>query len=130
MEFWKMVNHATILKKVMEKQFPEEKTRERVSGILGRYGVAGWQQEKNRVRLAILKLAGSNIEMIQYFTMQACRDYRDILAMAEYPNQTANPYIMKNDPEGSRELQQEDLQQYEDWYLGIIWERGEGETSP
>lgn len=124
-----MINHASILRKVLKKQFPEAEKRARVTEILGRYGGASWQHEENRVRLAILKLAGVDAEMIQYFTVQACRDYRDVLAMAEYPNQMANPYIMKNDPEGAKELVQDDLKQYEDWYLGIIWNRGEEETS-
>lgn len=123
-----MINHASILKKVIKKLFPETDKRQRVTEILERYGNASWQHEENRVRLAILKLAGVNTEMIQYFTVQACRDYRDVLAMAEYPNQMANPYMMKNDPEGASELVQEDLKQYKDWYLGIIWDMGEEDS--
>ena len=122
-----MVNHASISKKVVNKLFPEAEKRERVLEILARYGGASWQHEEDRVRLAILKLAGLDTEMIQHFTVQACRDYRDLLTMAEYPNQTANPYIMKNDPKGAKDLVEEDLKQYEEWYLGIIWDRGEEE---
>jgi hypothetical protein len=124
-----MINHASILKKVISRLFPEAEKRQRVTEILGRYGSAAWQPEEFRVRLAILKLSGVDAEMIQYFTVQACRDYRDVLAMAEYPNQMANPYRMKKDPEGAKELVQEDLKQYEDWYLGIIWEKDEEDIS-
>jgi hypothetical protein len=124
-----MINHASILKKVIKRLFPETDKRERVTEILGRYGSTAWQPEKDRVKLAILKLAGVDTEMIQYFTVQACRDYRDILTMAEYPNQIANPYMMKNDPVGSAKMVQEDLKQYEDWYLGIIWEKKEEDST-
>lgn len=116
-----MIDHKTILDKVMEKLFPDAAKRQLVTGILERYGNADWQHETDRVRLGILKLAGTNPEMIQYFTIQACRDYRDILASAEYPNQMANPFLRKNEPERARELEELDQKQYEDWYLGIVW---------
>jgi hypothetical protein len=124
-----MTEHKTLLKKVIEKLFPEENEREEVAAVLARYGGASWQPEGARVRLAILKLAGGNIEQIRYYTVQACRNYREILASAEYPNQMANPYIMKNDPGRFAELVEQDLKQYRDWYLGILWGK-EGKPVP
>ena len=118
-----MVDHAGLLKKVTIRLFPEREKRQLVTEILNRYGGASWQPEECRVRLAILKLAGTNPELIQYYTVQACRDYRDVIAMAEYPNQMANPYLMRNDPERAKDLVKEDLKQFKDWYLGILWGR-------
>jgi hypothetical protein len=124
-----MVDHKMVLEKVISILFPDAEKRGLAVGILERYGSADWQREADRVRLGILKLAGTNLEMIQYFTVQACRDYRDILASAEYPNQMANPFLRKNDPVRARELEELDQKQYEDWYLGIIWgtDREEGD---
>ena len=122
-----MIDHEAILKKVMVKLFPEMEKRARVAGILEKYGGASWQPERERVRLAILKLAGTDPEIIQYFTVQACRDYRNILSSAEYPNQVANPYLMKNDPDRAGKLEEEDKKQYEDWYLGILWGMDSGD---
>jgi hypothetical protein len=121
-----MVEYKVILKNVLEKLFPSPDELEKVNEVLGKYGGASWQPEGDRVRLAILKLAGKNLEQIQYYTLQACRDYRNILASAESPNQMANPYIRKNDPDRFAELVEEDKKQYRDWYLGILW----GEEEP
>jgi len=109
----------------MEKLFPVKNKRQKVAAVLAKYGGASWQPEEARVRLAILRLAGRSLDQIQYYTVQACRDYRNILSSAEYPNQLANPYFRKNDPDRYAELVKEDKKQYRDWYLGILW--GEGE---
>jgi len=121
-----MIEYKTLVKRVLDKLFPSAEERKQATDVLVKYGGASWQPEEDRVRLAILKLAGKSLDQIQYYTVQACRDYRNVLASAESPHQMANPYIRKNDPDRYAELVEEDKKQYREWYLGILW--GEGET--
>jgi hypothetical protein len=118
-----MIDHGLLLIRVVEKLFPEKAERDRITRILNRYGGSKFQSESARVKLGILKLAGKSPELIQYYTMQACRDYRDILTAAEYPNQFKNPFLRKNDPAGYARLVEEDRKQYTNWYLRILWGR-------
>lgn len=124
---FKMIDHANVLPRILEKLFPGEDGRAEVLEILEHYGHAPFQPEKARVRMAILKLAGRSPERIRYFTLQACRDYRDVLSAAEYPGQAGHWNLRKKDPARYERLVQEDLEQYRLWYLGILWEGEAGE---
>ena len=119
-----MNDTETILKNVMERLFPETGLRGEVYSILDRYGGASWQPEGARVKLAILKLASGNTDQVRYYTVQACRDYRNVLASAETPNQMANPYIRKHDPDRYLELGKEDEEQYRDWIREVLGKEG------
>jgi len=79
--------------------------------LLSSYGTENWHREQNRVRLAILKLAGGNLQGIKQWVETAKSDYRDALAWAEYPSQMKST---KSDVE----LQARDLKQYQDWLDG------------
>lgn len=59
--------------------FPEEKQRLSAVEILSDYGRKDWQREPERVRLAILKLAGADLDQVRFYAKDACTDYRDIL---------------------------------------------------
>ena len=117
-----MIDHAKILPRLMEKMFPGEEERELVYNILSQYGHEGFHREVDRVKVAILKLAGKSPERVRYFTLMACRDYRDVLSAAEYPNQTGKHYLKDKDPARYGELVEEDEKQYQAWYLGVLWE--------
>jgi hypothetical protein len=117
-----MTDHSKLLPRLLEKLFPLEDERGQVVDILAQYGSGELQQEGDRVRMAILKLAGRSQEQIRYYTLQACRDYRDVLAAAEYPKQMGHYPWREKDPERHDELIERDKQQYQDWYLGILWE--------
>lgn len=107
--------------------FPVKTDRELVEEILGQYRHEGFHPEICRVRMAILKLAGRSPERIRYFTLMACRDYRDVLSAAEYPNQIGKYYLKEKNPAEYDELVEEDERQYQNWYLGILWEGMAGE---
>ncbi|MCK5351268.1 hypothetical protein KAJ77_01745 [bacterium] len=117
-----MTDHSKLLPRLLEKLFPLEEERELVVEILGQYGSGDFQREGDRVRMAILKLAGRSPEQIRYYTLMACRDYRDVLAGAEYPNQMGHYPWREKDPERLAQIQAEDKEQYQSWYLGILWE--------
>lgn len=114
-----------LLDAIMRKLFPDTSLRSEISSILNTYGRADWQAEGPRVKLAILKLSNGKPAQIRYYTVQACRDYRDILATAETPKQLANPYVRKNDPELYARLGEEDRKQYEDWIREVLREKGD-----
>ncbi len=120
-----MTDHSKLLPRLIEKLFSQEEERELVLDILGQYGHEGFHPEKDRVRMAILKLAGRDPDRIRYFTLQACRDYRDVLAGAEYPNHMVHHPWREKDPERLAQIVAEDREQYRMWYLGILWEGSE-----
>lgn len=122
-----LTDHSKLLARLIEKLLPDKEERELVVEILGQYGHEGFHAETDRVRMAILKLAGRSPERIRYFTLQACRDYRDVLCAAEYPCQTGQHFLKEKDPERYVQLEKEDREQYRLWYLGILWEGKTGE---
>jgi len=54
--------------------------------LLDSYGVEPYEQERERVQLAILKLSGGSEEKLREFVAVAKRDYRDVLFWAEHPD--------------------------------------------
>lgn len=68
----------------------------------------------------MLKLGEKSVEKIRYYTDWAGRDYRDILAWAEYPRQ------MKTAPNTSesgetKKIRIKDRQEYLKWLYGADW---------
>jgi len=122
-----MIDHARYLIRIIEKMFPVEIERHLVLEILDRYGHEGFHPEVDRVKMGVLKLAGKSPERIRYFTLMACRDYRDVLSAAEYPNQVGKYYLKEKEPSRYHELVEKDERQYQDWYLSILWEGEAGE---
>ena len=116
-----MTDHSKLLPRVLEKLFPEKEEREQVVEILEQYGGADFHREADRVRMAILKVAGKSPEQIRYYTLQACRDYRDVLATAEYPKEMGYYPWRDKDPERLEQIREEDREQYRNWYLGLLW---------
>jgi len=80
-------DHDKILERKLTSNYPDETLRSDVIHILEKYGRDSSAKEVARVRLAILKLAGTDIEKISEYTQAARMDYRDVLARAEYPAQ-------------------------------------------
>jgi len=77
----------SVLAQKLETMFPDHATRAEIIGILNRYGLEPYEKEISRVRLDILKLAGASIEAVRMWVEVAKKDYREILASAEYPSQ-------------------------------------------
>jgi hypothetical protein len=102
-----------LLEGKLETMFPEDFTRRRVRKILLEYGHEAHEREPDRVRLAILKLAGAELRSVEKYTGYAQDDYRTILAWAEYPRQ-AREWVMP-DADTRREMIDADLAEYENW---------------
>lgn len=94
--------------------------RERLSqvmGILREFNEEGGDSAGNsRVRLAILKLADGAIDLLSEYTKMALVDYRDVLAMAEYPGYAGEIAFGKASKEAVREVIDEDWRQYREWF--------------
>lgn len=118
------IDHTLMLSMVLEKLFPHEDTRATVTEFLDHYGKESYHREAARVRLAILKLSGSDLDKVGYYLKEACKDYRDVLAWAEYPAQMKDHSLYRRDPEKFARLVEKDHLQYEEWLSGLLVEIG------
>jgi hypothetical protein len=114
------MDYEDIFPKALAKLFPDQSARKEVEAILWEYGTEKFHGEGPRVKTAILKVAGSSLNEIRRCTEIASCDYRDILCMAEYPNQSGRWDVKEKNPEKYAELVQKDLNQYKDWIDGIV----------
>ena len=106
---------ADDIERIARRDFPDDRIAD-VMAMLAEYGTEKWHPEPARVRLAILKLANGSLEKLRSAVDRAKRDYRDVLAPAEYPNYTR--FAFHSLRLRSRERQQiytDDWQQYQRW---------------
>ena len=111
------VPHVTAadIERVIHRDFPVEKLED-VLAILAEYGTEIWHKEKERVRLAALKLANGSMEELRRAIHRAKLDYRDVLAPAEYPKFMQKGLRFRRLRSRDRELiYTDDWQQYERW---------------
>jgi len=87
-----------------------------VLAVLDRYGVEPYEQERERVQMSILKLSEGKWEQLEQCVDVAKRDFRDVLAGAEYPNAMAIgfPDTDEMTPAERRRLIEADEKQYKD----------------
>lgn len=104
------VSRADVLR-IARREFPDT-AEDEVMAILDRYGVKPYQQERDRVQLAALKLAGGKLNELRRHIEVACTDYRDVLMAAEYP---ADALRHPGAP-GDHKTFQADWEQYATWF--------------
>ncbi len=104
--------HARLIKKI-RRIFPE-RSSETIFTALRSYGVEPHEREPYRVYLAILKLSEEDhLSDVSFYLKVAKQDHRDVLAWAEYPNQTKlGPNA---DSEERAESVRKDKAQYRAW---------------
>jgi len=108
------INYAALLTRKILELFPDPDARAIVYEELARYGLEQHEREPERVRVAILKVAGGSLDEIREWVSIAKNDYRDVLASAEYPNQlVARTWGMT--AERQRQIKLKDARQYEEW---------------
>ena len=120
------------VERALEALFPAEKDRAQARGALATYGVEPHEQEEDRVRLAILKLAEekpailrqaeARLAAVVEFVGIAKRDFRDVLMWAETPGLgRSNPALWlaaRRDPAARQaldEMEQRDCAQSAAW---------------
>jgi hypothetical protein len=103
------------LERLVAREFAPE-AREEAKALLARYGTESWHREPVRVCIACLKHAAGDLAALQKAVTDACRDYRDILAEAEYPRS-----LTARDPEAKMQAIEDD------WNDLLAWlRRGHG----
>ncbi len=111
------VPHVTAadIERVVYRDFPRIQVDD-VLAILAEYGTEIWHKEKERVRLAALKLASGDLAKLRSAIDRAKLDYRDVLAPAEYPKFMQEGLRFRRLRSHDRELiYTDDWQQYERW---------------
>ena len=111
-----MTNHQPIpevnendVERIVRRDYPAEQF-DTVMNMLNEYGVEQWQRENSRVRLAAMKLAAGNLEMLRRALNSAKVDYRDVLSGAEYPTYESNSSQIEK-----RKAIENDWNQYQAW---------------
>jgi hypothetical protein len=87
-----------------------------VIAALEAYGKSSWHRDVARVRLAILKLTGGNRKKLDEAIVMADRDYRDVLACAEYPKYFDVIAPTEKDDAKKKSAIDADWQQYRSWF--------------
>jgi hypothetical protein len=94
---------------------PDE--RSAALSLLERYGGPAHEREVLRVRVATLKLSGGKLPELERAIEHARRDYRDVLAWAEYPQELVRPTWRLPAEEVAR-IRAADRAQYLKWLEG------------
>jgi hypothetical protein len=102
------------MERIVRRDFPVEQLPE-VMAILHQFGMAEWEKkwDVNRVQLAMLKLAGENIDKLREALTTAKSDPRDVISPAEYPSYGLDKFKL---PEEEQEkIFSTDWKHYETW---------------
>jgi hypothetical protein len=93
---------------------------QQIMDVLDRYGTETSERGRARVQLAILKLTEGQRERLEELVGMAKRDYRDVIAYAEYPEEMRTGFVgMKRlSPEEAQAVRQRDREQYLAWLGG------------
>lgn len=88
-----------------------------IMSILDEYGADSSERGRDRVQLAILKLSGGQRDQLPELVSMAKRDYRDVLADAEYPEQVRLRFLdrEKLSPDEREAMRRRDRKQYRKW---------------
>ena len=110
-----MLPQDAILEKI-RRYWPDEDPQS-VLDILNAYGDSEMERGRGRVHLAILKLCGRKLENLPKLIAMAKRDYRDILAYAEYPEQMKLGFLKlsKLSAAERKAIKKRDEKQYKRW---------------
>lgn len=85
------VDYKAVLARKLGSMFPDPGTRSVVEEELNRYGTESYEKDPWRVRLDVLKIAGTSVDKIKEWVGIAKNDSRDVMAAAEYPEELVKP---------------------------------------
>ena len=120
MGFYLMTSkHSDVVLYKIKQYWPDEDADE-VLKILSAYGTQEMERGKIRVYLAILKLCEGDLTKLNEYVQMAKRDFRDVLAFAEYPEQMKMGFIKMRalTPSDREAMKQRDAKQYSEWLNG------------
>lgn len=111
-----MASLATYLDRKLRSLYPDPSKRRIALNELLRYGASAGEPEPERVRLAILKLAGRDLEAVKKTVEGAREDPEDILDWAERPRETRSHLQNRKLHENERRrIDQEDRDEWNNW---------------
>lgn len=109
-------------KKVLEKiaQYWPHEDKKEILRVLERYGKEVNERGRTRVQLAIIKLSEGKKSKLDEWVERAKRDYRDVVAYAEYPEEMRLSFIRMRQlsKDEVKALRQRDRAQYLEWLGG------------
>lgn len=109
-------DYPKLLEFKSRKMFPDANTRMQALRILERYGMTQDEPDPERVRLAILKLSGVDLQEMERTTTGAKEDFEDIVLWAECPAQTRCALAnRKSSAIELNKLQEQDRREYDEW---------------
>lgn len=94
--------------------FPND-DHEKIMAVLDLYGTELYEQERERVQIAILKLSGGDVEELRENVRMAKSDFRDVLAYAEYPEEMRKDTWQMTDNVEVGRIRERDRGQYLAW---------------
>jgi hypothetical protein len=106
-------NRNLVLAKVRQ-CFPREDP-EKVMTLLDLYGKESYEQERERVQIAIIKLSQGDLDKLRENVKAAKNDFRDVLAYVEYPEEMKKETWKMKDQEEASRIRERDRKQYLDW---------------
>jgi hypothetical protein len=101
------------IQRIVRRDFPQLTFTE-VEDMLKMYKSES-KKGKNRVYASILKLSDGKIELIKKYVEKANTDYRDVIALSEYPNYLEHAFEDELPVEKKKQLIDDDWKQYEAW---------------
>jgi hypothetical protein len=108
--------------KVLEKiaQYWPGVDPQEIMNVLDQYGVESHERGRARVQLAVLKLSGGQRDRLEELVRMAKRDYRDIVAYAEYPEEMRIGFVgvRRLTAEEVKAVRRRDREQYLEWLGG------------
>lgn len=101
------------INRIIKRDFPQLKPSE-IEDVLKGYNSES-ERGKNRVYASILKLSNGNIKLIREYVEKANIDYRDVIALSEYPNYSEYAFEDELPVQKKKQLIDDDWKQYEAW---------------
>ncbi|MBN1425556.1 hypothetical protein JXA88_13460 [Candidatus Fermentibacteria bacterium] len=109
----------SVVQRKLTQIFRDNASRVQAEAILHRHSLEPQQTGGDRVLLAILKLSDGDLEKLRRVAAIAMSDWRDVVAMAEYPEMLRiGAGIGQLDSQTRRAIRNRDLRQYHRWLHG------------
>ena len=102
------------VERIVRRDFPSEQF-DTVMAMLKQYGTEKWHRESARVQLAILKLSHGDLHKLHIVIDVAKKDYRDVMAPAEYPEYSRRLHTRELPVEVQERIIRSDWDQYQKW---------------
>ena len=101
------------IKRIIKRDFPYLEFNE-IEGILQMYKSES-KEGRNRIFASILKLSDGQLELVKKFVSKANYDFRDIIALSEYPNYSEYAFDDDLSEQKKQQLINDDWCQFEHW---------------